>query len=97
MRQIRLREEAPQLSSAIRVPLGSEPAAALTYLASSGVIPASNVATGLPHPTGANGERSACFLGRKERTALANSTNARALDAAQFSFSGLAQGDVVRA
>ena len=78
-----LRDEASQLSSAIWVPLGREPAAALSYLVSSAVIPKSNVVTGLPHPSGANGERIAYFLGRKERSALSSRTNATVLDAAR--------------
>jgi hypothetical protein len=38
---------------------------------------------GLPHPSGANAERVAYFLGRKERATLSSRTNARQIDAAR--------------
>jgi len=36
---------------------------------------------GLPHPSGANAERIAYFLGRKDRSALSAKTDAARLDA----------------
>ncbi len=41
---------------------------------------AAQVLEGLPHSSGANQERIAYFLGRKERTALSMKTNAFELD-----------------
>ncbi|CAB4824516.1 unannotated protein [freshwater metagenome] len=65
------------LPNAVWVPLGPAPASALAMLSRDGVL------DGLPHPSGANGERIAYFLGRKERQYLSAKTNAAKLDAAR--------------
>ena len=44
---------------------------------------AERILHGLPHPSGANAERVAYFLGRKERAALSSKTNGAQLDAAR--------------
>lgn len=71
------------LPGAIFVPLGSAVADALHYLASDGQIPKDRILDGLPHPSGANAERIAYFLGRKSSTALSKKTNASKIDAAK--------------
>lgn len=65
------------------VPLGKEASVALKYLSGKGVIPESHVLDGLPHPSGANAERIAYFLGKKSKASLSSKTNAEALDAAK--------------
>ena len=66
------------------IPLGKESAEALGYLSGKGVIPQARVLDGLPHPSGANAERIAYFLGRKEKAALSGKTNPDALDTAKL-------------
>lgn len=78
-----LTEEARMLPNAVWVPLGPAPASALAMLSRDGVLDADRVLDGLPHPSGANGERIAYFLGRKERQYLSAKTNAAKLDAAR--------------
>ena len=78
-----LSEEARVLPNAVWVPLGPAPASALAMLASDGVLNADRILDGLPHPSGANGERIAYFLGRKDRQALSAKTSPENLDAAR--------------
>ncbi len=61
-------EDARQLERAVFVPLGRPVPEALEQL---------------PHPSGANAERTAYFLGRKSRSALSGKTNPDKLDEAQ--------------
>lgn len=74
-------EEAKSLGNAVFVPLGPKVSEGLDWLASRGVMPADRILHGLPHPSGANAERIAYFLGRKERSTLSAKTNAEKLDA----------------
>lgn len=76
-----LAEEASLLRTAIWQPLGDKPAAALAYLVGRGIINAAQVAPSLPHPSGANAERIAYFLGRKEASDLSAKTRADRIDA----------------
>ena len=78
-----LATEARALPDAVWVPLGPAAAAGLRLLTTSGVMEASRVLEGLPHPSGANAERVAYFLGRKERELLSPKTNPDTLDAAR--------------
>jgi len=78
-----LAEEAKRLQEAMWVPLGQHAEAALLHLSSSGHLPRANILAGLPHPSGANAERIAYFLGRKDRAALSAKTNAARLDDAK--------------
>jgi hypothetical protein len=57
------------------VPLGSKVEAALLSLAGKGLLKRESVLTGFPHPSGANAERIACFLGRKEPSACSAKTD----------------------
>jgi hypothetical protein len=80
-----LAAEARALPKALWLPLGPKPAAALSHLVSGGLLSRHQVLEGLPHPSGANGERIAYFLQRKSRDALSAKTNARQIDDARSS------------
>lgn len=75
--------EVSQFNNPIYIPLGPKVSEGLRWLASQGVLQADRILDGLPHPSGANAERIAYFLGRKERSALSAKTNAAQLDAAR--------------
>ncbi len=77
-----LADEARRLSKAVWLPLGPQPARALDYLCSRGLLDRKRVLVGFPHPSGANAERIAYFTGRKTREALSSKTNSDTLDAA---------------
>ena len=76
-------QEARQLPDALYIPMGASVSETLDWLVAEGVIPAGRVLHGLPHPSGANAERVAYFLGRKERAALSSKTNGARIDAAR--------------
>lgn len=78
-----LREEMESLPMAYWLPLGKEPTAVMEHFIAQGVLDEGQVLAGLPHPSGANAERIAYFLGRKPREALSPKTNADALDRAR--------------
>ena len=63
-------EEAKALPDAIFVPLGPAVTEALEGLAANGTMDRSRILAGLPHPSGANAERIAYFVGRKPRANL---------------------------
>jgi hypothetical protein len=73
--------EAASLPDALYVPLGPKVGLALDWLARRGVLDADRILHGLPHPSGANAERIAYFLGRKERAALSSRTDGARIDA----------------
>jgi hypothetical protein len=77
--------EAALLPHAIYIPMGASVSEALDWLASQGVLPADRILHGLPHPSGANAERVAYFLGKKQRDALSGKTNGAQIDAARTS------------
>jgi hypothetical protein len=68
-----------QLRDAIIVPLGPAVTRAMLHLASAGVVDPARVLVGLPHPSGANAERIACFLGTKPAELASARTDAAAL------------------
>lgn len=72
--------EAKSLDNAVFVPLGPKVSEGLDRLAQRGVISEDRILHGLPHPSGANAERIAYFLGRKPREELSAKTNASKLD-----------------
>lgn len=76
-------EEARQLPDALYVPMGGSVSAGLDWLAEEGVIRRERILHGLPHPSGANAERVAYFLGRKDRSTLSAKTNGAQIDAAR--------------
>jgi hypothetical protein len=73
--------EAALLPDAVFVPLGPKVGLALAWLARRGVLIEDRILQGLPHPSGANMERIAYFLGRKEKTSLSSRTNGDQIDA----------------
>jgi hypothetical protein len=73
--------EAAGLPDAVFVPLGPKVGLALDWLATRGVLPAARILHGIPHPSGANAERIAYFLGRKDKSALSSRTNGAQIDA----------------
>jgi hypothetical protein len=79
--------ELSQLTNAVFVPLGPRVASALSHLALSGAIDGDRILDGMPHPSGANAERIAYFLGRKAANDLSPKTNARSIDAARAGLS----------
>jgi hypothetical protein len=76
-----LTEEARVLGHAVWVPLGAQATLAADWLVERGCLESRMVLRGLPHPSGANAERIAYFLGRKPRELLSHKTNASTLDA----------------
>lgn len=68
---------------AILVPLGPVPQKAIAWLSAQGTVSASRILHGLPHPSGANAERIAYFLGRKSRAELSAKTDSQKLDLAK--------------
>jgi hypothetical protein len=75
--------EAAQLGDAIFIPMGSTVSEGLDWLAARGVIRPERILHGLPHPSGANAERVAYFLGRKDKASLSANTNGDQIDAAR--------------
>lgn len=78
-----LSEEAVLLAEAVWVPLGPQATLATDWLVERGRLRSRMVLSGLPHPSGANAERIAYFLGRKPRELLSAKTNAATIDAAR--------------
>lgn len=78
-----LASEMAALPGALFVPLGPKVGDALRAVAVENGISQAQVLVGLPHPSGANAERIAYFLGRKTRAALSTKTNAVSLDRAR--------------
>lgn len=72
-----------RLSGAILIPLGPKPTQVLDWVARTHGIRPKRVLRGLPHPSGANAERIAYFLGRKPRHQLSSKTDPDKLDAAK--------------
>ena len=74
-------KEAEQLANPVYIPLGPKVSEALAWLANEGILQSDRILNGLPHPSGANAERIAYFLGKKARGALSSKTNPDQLDA----------------
>ncbi|TIC78481.1 hypothetical protein [Crenobacter intestini] len=75
--------ECQTLKSAVFIPLGPKVASVLDWLGAQRYLEAGRVLDGMPHPSGANAERIAYFLGRKEKEKLSSKTNGDQLDAAR--------------
>lgn len=78
-------EDVAALPRAVFVPLGDKVAEALHFLADAGRMDRNRILDGLPHPSGANAERIAYFLGRKARHELSAKTNPDKLEKARAS------------
>jgi hypothetical protein len=76
-------DEIRQLPNALWLPLGKEPTKVLRGYAARGLLASDRVLDGMPHPSGANAERVAYFLGRKPRHLLSAKTNAESIDYAR--------------
>lgn len=76
------------MDDAVFVPLGPKVSAALNHLADSGRIRRDRILDGMPHPSGANAERIAYFLGNKASGDLSPKTNPASIDAARASLLG---------
>lgn len=76
-------QEAALFPHAVFIPLGPAVASGLHWLASQGVLDPGQILDGLPHPSGANAERIAYFLGRKHRSTLSARTDPIRLDSAR--------------
>jgi len=77
-----LAEEVRQLPDTLWLPLGLKPLQALNHLAARGVLDLTRILPALPHPSGANGERTSYFLGRKARADLSAKTLPEPIDRA---------------
>jgi len=71
-----------RLPTALFIPLGDKVAEAMHFVADQGLMNRNHILDGLPHPSGANAERIAYFLGKKKREDLSAKTNAAKLDQA---------------
>ena len=76
-------KDAETLPNAVFVPLGDKVADALHFLADRGLLDRDRILDGLPHPSGANAERIAYFMGRKLRSSLSSKTDPDKLDEAR--------------
>lgn len=77
--------ELEALPDAIFIPLGSVPRQVLFAAAEKGLIDEGRVLDGLPHPSGANAERIAYFLGRKTAEDCSSKCDPSKLDLARSS------------
>lgn len=75
--------ELKELKGCLIVPLGPKVAAAMHHLAAEGMINANRIMDGMPHPSGANQERVACFLGDKPAEKCSLKTNPAAISEAK--------------
>lgn len=73
--------ELSELGNAVFVPLGPKVGAALNWLADNGRISRDRILEGIPHPSGANSERIAYFLGTKAAADLSAKTNPAPIEA----------------
>ncbi len=76
-------QDVRSLPHAVFVPLGDKVSEALHFVADNGLLDRSRILDGLPHPSGANAERIAYFLGRKSRDTLSAKTDPNKLDKAR--------------
>lgn len=75
MVETHLAEEAIALRDSIWLPLGPKAETAVMHLVSMRLLDREMVLAGLPHPSGANAERVAVFLGRKDAASASRQTN----------------------
>lgn len=62
------------------IPLGPKVTETLEWLASQKIINENQILSGMPHPSGANAERIAYFLGNKPKDQLSIKTNPDSID-----------------
>lgn len=73
-------EECKVLNNAVYVPLGPKVTEVLELMIELGILKSEQVLSGLQHPSGANAERVAYFLGNKEKSLLSVKTNPDTID-----------------
>jgi hypothetical protein len=78
-----LKEEARALPNAVWIPLGPKATQGLEWVINEGELDPDKVLVGLPHPSGASGERVKYFLGQKDKKDLSVKTEPVRLDAAR--------------
>jgi hypothetical protein len=78
-----LTEEALALPNAVWIPLGPTATAGVEWVIQQGALRRDNFLIGLPHPSGASGERIKYFLGQKNKSDLSIKTEPIRLDAAR--------------
>lgn len=69
-----------KLKTSLFIPLGPKVTEALEWLASQKIINDNQILSGMPHPSGANAERIAYFLGNKPKDQLSIKTNPDSID-----------------
>lgn len=72
--------EVDQLQNAVFIPLGNIPQQVMSDMVSTGRISANRVMQSLPHPSGANAERIAYFLGNKPAEKCSSKCDTQRLD-----------------
>ncbi|WP_161539461.1 hypothetical protein [Hyphobacterium indicum] len=83
--ETKLGEEVLAIPGAVWVPLGHHAESVLQHFVDCGSLSSKVVFSGLPHPSGANMERIAYFLGKKPRNMLSPKTNPDKIDFARQS------------
>jgi hypothetical protein len=78
-----LGQETKELPNALWVPLGPAATTGINWAVEKGLLDHNQVLWGLPHPSGANGERIAYFLKRKRRNELSSKTSPEKIDLAR--------------
>jgi hypothetical protein len=78
--ELYLGAEIDQLPDALYIPLGDKVAEVLQHFVGKGRLESSQVLNGLPHPSGANAERIAYFLGNKRAEDCSSKTNPAKID-----------------
>lgn len=76
-------EDIKAMPNAVFVPLGDKVGDALQFLSKQGLLDRDRIIDGLPHPSTANGERIAYFLGKKRREELSVKTNPEKIEMAR--------------
>ncbi|SDD96598.1 hypothetical protein [Aquimonas voraii] len=71
--------EVAPLAHALWIPLGDQPAEVMLKLAEQGHVDRQRVLIGVPHPSGANAERVACFCGAKSPEEASAKTDGHSL------------------
>jgi len=69
-----------KLESPLFISLSPKVTAALEHIASKNIISTNQILSGMPHPSGANAERIAYFLGNKPKEQLSIKTNPQTID-----------------
>ncbi len=75
--------ELAMLPPALYIPMGKSVTEVLYALSSLGYLSSEQILDGFPHPSGANAERIAYFLGQKPRASLSAATDADSIDQAK--------------